>query len=435
MSDLAIRAVGLSKSYRIGANIASREGYKTLQGDLMNFVRDPLRLGQRSASFWALKDISFDVKHGEVLGIIGRNGAGKSTLLKVLSRITKPTTGYADVFGRMGSLLEVGTGFHPELTGRENIFLNGAILGMKRPEIQRRFDEIVDFAEVEQFLETPVKRYSSGMYMRLAFAVAAHLEPEILVVDEVLAVGDAKFQEKCLGKMRSVAQGGRTVLFVSHNMAAVLSLCTRGILISKGSIALDDAVSKVVQQYITDSTATAGEVEFDLSVASKFDNSALRFKGVRLLNRAGDIVSYVDINDGVSIEIEYEVRRVIRSPQVGFLLWNQDGVCILTSLDTDGLEKVEDRQLLPGKYIVQCDIPSAYLRLGRYWLDLGSSIPNVELFDEVKQAISFEVTGDGSLEAKLAQTRFGVVAPALKWQLQSSIVTSNSNETSLEILT
>ena len=211
---------------------------------MIHLIRSPFsRSGSKRETFWALKDISFEVKDGEVLGIIGRNGAGKSTLLKILSRITKPTTGSADVYGRVGSLLEVGTGFHPELTGRENIFLNGAILGMTRREIQRRFDEIVAFAEVEQFLDTPVKRYSSGMYMRLAFAVAAHLEPEILVVDEVLAVGDAAFQKKCLGKMSDVAHSGRTVLFVSHNLAAVERICDTAVFLQNGRIAATGTTS------------------------------------------------------------------------------------------------------------------------------------------------------------------------------------------------
>ncbi|MBK8020930.1 MAG: ABC transporter ATP-binding protein [Chloroflexi bacterium] len=234
MSDIALRVVGLGKSYQI-RHEAMR--YRTLRDDLVNLLPGRRQGRVSRETFWALRDVSFEVKAGEVLGVIGRNGAGKSTLLKILARITKPTTGYADIYGRVGSLLEVGTGFHAELTGRENIFLSGTILGMRRAEIQRRFDEIVDFAEVEQFLDTPVKRYSSGMYMRLAFAVAAHLDPEVLIVDEVLAVGDAAFQKKSLGKMGDVAKSGRTVLFVSHNMSSVLVLCGSAILLEKGQIA------------------------------------------------------------------------------------------------------------------------------------------------------------------------------------------------------
>ena len=252
MSDIAIRAESLSKSYQI-SHSTGRSNYKTLQEEMLSLLKRPFRKSERLAKrevFWALNDISFEVKHGEVLGIIGRNGAGKSTLLKILSRITKPTSGRADIYGRVGSLLEVGTGFHPELTGRENIFLNGAVLGMSRRDIQKHFDEIVAFAEIEQFLDTPVKRYSSGMYMRLAFAVAAHLEPEVLVVDEVLAVGDAKFQEKCLGKMSEVAKGGRTVLFVSHNMAAVEMLCNRGLVLQEGRVRYLGTQTEAISCYV-----------------------------------------------------------------------------------------------------------------------------------------------------------------------------------------
>ncbi|MBK8021781.1 MAG: ABC transporter ATP-binding protein [Chloroflexi bacterium] len=235
MSDIALQVVGLGKSYQIRHEAM---GYRTLRDDLVGLLPGRRQGRVSRETFWALRDVSFEVKTGEVLGVIGRNGAGKSTLLKILSRITKPTTGYADIYGRVGSLLEVGTGFHPELTGRENIFLSGTILGMRRAEIQRRFDEIVAFAEVEQFLDTPVKRYSSGMYTRLAFAVAAHLDPEVLIVDEVLAVGDAAFQKKSLGKMGDVAKSGRTVLFVSHNMAAVEALCTQALLLERGQVRL-----------------------------------------------------------------------------------------------------------------------------------------------------------------------------------------------------
>ena len=253
MSDVAIRVENLSKLYTLG----KRERYRTLRDTLTDALAAPFRRLRNGASpeteaetLWALKDVSFEVKHGEVLGVIGRNGAGKSTLLKILSRITEPTGGRAEIHGRVGSLLEVGTGFHPELTGRENIFLNGAILGMKKAEILRKFDEIVAFAEVEKFIDTPVKHYSSGMYVRLAFAVAAHLEPEILIVDEVLAVGDAEFQKKCLGKMGDVAAEGRTVLFVSHNMGAVTSLCTRVVCLANGTVIGNGEPRQVIQEYL-----------------------------------------------------------------------------------------------------------------------------------------------------------------------------------------
>src|SRR5690348_12994110 len=250
----AIRVVHLGKQYQLGARATHRTLREALvdgaRGVARSFARDRTR--REVERFWALRDVAFDVAHGDVVGIVGRNGSGKSTLLKILSRIVEPTTGYVDLEGRVGSLLEVGTGFHPDLTGRENVFLSGAILGMRRAEIAAKFDEIVDFAEVERFIDTQVKHYSSGMYMRLAFSVAAHLEPDILVVDEVLAVGDAAFQKKCLGKMGTVARHGRTVLFVSHNMVAVKQLCGRAILLSAGRVAQDGGVDDVVNSYLRD---------------------------------------------------------------------------------------------------------------------------------------------------------------------------------------
>lgn len=283
MSDIAIKVENLGKSYQIGHNAAKSERYTALRDviahNAKNFARKTRDMFQGKAivqgdeveEFWALKDINFEIKQGDRVGIIGRNGAGKSTLLKVLSRITEPTTGRISINGRVASLLEVGTGFHPELTGRDNIFLNGAILGMSRKEIQRKFDEIVDFAEVEKFLDTPVKRYSSGMYVRLAFAVAAHLEPEILVVDEVLAVGDAQFQNKCLGKMEEVSTGGRTVLFVSHNMAAIKALCDTTILLNKGGLYKYDITDNVIPLYYQSSEIKSNE---KVSVSNLFEDGS-----------------------------------------------------------------------------------------------------------------------------------------------------------------
>src|SRR5467141_3161525 len=264
MSDIAISVEQLSKSFKIDHESIGRRAYRTLHDDLIGLPKRLLsRLSRNGRStseiFWALKNISFDVKQGEVVGIIGRNGAGKSTLLKILNRITEPTSGGADIYGRVGALLEVGTGFHPELSGRENVFLNGAILGMSRAEIREKFDEIVGFAEVEKFLDTPVKRYSSGMYVRLAFAVAAHLEPQILVVDEVLAVGDAEFQKKCLGKMHDVATGGRTVLFVSHQIQAVSVLCNRGMFFRAGSLEYTGSTKEAIDRYISSYSTTNGQ--------------------------------------------------------------------------------------------------------------------------------------------------------------------------------
>jgi lipopolysaccharide transport system ATP-binding protein len=318
MSNLAIRVENLGKLYRIGSK---QQSYYTLRDALVDAVMTPMRRvrgllrGESAADLheeiWALKDVSFEVKHGEVVGIIGRNGAGKSTLLKVLSRITEPTTGCADVYGRIGALLEVGTGFHPELTGRENIYLNGAILGMSRAEINRKFDEIVDFAGVEKFIDTPVKHYSSGMGLRLGFAVAAHLEPEILIVDEVLAVGDAEFQKKCLGKMSSVAGEGRTVLFVSHNMAAVQSLCKRAILLDRGSVLRDGEVARIVDEYLSDT------VKQD-KVGTFSELPSFRVIDVKISSCNGSLIKTFD---HVLIGVQFEAKENILDPglYVGFL--------------------------------------------------------------------------------------------------------------------
>ena len=311
MNELAIRAEGLSKSYQIGAH---HNGYKTLRESIMGLAAGPQRawnalrqcLQTRPASdentIWALKDISFEIQRGDVVGIIGRNGAGKSTLLKVLSRITEPTSGFVDIAGRVGSLLEVGTGFHPELTGRENIFLNGAILGMGRAEIHRKFDEIVDFSDVEKFIDTPVKHYSSGMYLRLAFSVAAHMEPEVLLVDEVLAVGDASFQNKCLGRMQEVAKHGRTVLFVSHNMGAIRSLCNKGMYLEDGGVAQFGDVSECISRYFHAIGAVSGVGE-DLADGC----------------RSGTGFGRVMLNDGASTTIDqsegFEISTIFRVQQ------------------------------------------------------------------------------------------------------------------------
>src|SRR5436190_8155690 len=306
-----IRVENLGKQYTIGAKA---EPYTTLRESLVRTARKPLDMirgnGKRTEEqFWALKDVSFDVMPGEVVGIIGRNGAGKSTLLKILSRITEPTTGRVELFGRVGSLLEVGTGFHPELTGRENIYLNGAILGMRREEISKKFDEIVDFAEIEEFLDTPVKRYSSGMYVRLAFAVAAHLEPEILVVDEVLAVGDSQFQKKCLGKMQDVADHGRTVLFVSHNMHAVAQLCTHGLMMEKGEVLISGPIDNVVEHYLNN-----GE---NISSYSAADDPevASQILSAEIFNRNGERASEFNFNE--IITLRFKIKNF--SPEEGMV--------------------------------------------------------------------------------------------------------------------
>jgi lipopolysaccharide transport system ATP-binding protein len=312
MTDIAIRVEGLSKQYRLGAK---EEPYKTLRESLINAAGLPFRglsslLGRRESaaampSHYALNDVTFEVKAGDVVGVIGRNGAGKSTLLKVLSRIVEPSHGSAEIHGRIGSLLEVGTGFHPELTGRENIFLNGVILGMKRREIVSKFDEIVAFAEIEKFLDTPVKRYSSGMYVRLAFAVAAHLEPEILLVDEVLAVGDISFQARCVGKMGDIARQGRTIVFVSHSMAAINALCKHCLLIDRGRVARQGSAAAVVEEYVSMGRTLASTPLSERT--DRLGGGRVRFTRLSVLNQRGEQVDCVRSGQDISISMEYEV--------------------------------------------------------------------------------------------------------------------------------
>jgi lipopolysaccharide transport system ATP-binding protein len=417
MKEIALRANGLGKQYRIG----QREQYKTIRESITNvpiglfkhFI--PVYCSRNDYQyFWALKDVSFEVEKGDVIGVIGRNGSGKSTLLKIISRITTPTEGRIELHGRVGSLLEVGTGFHPELTGRENIYLSGSILGMKKQEIEDKFDEIVKFSEIEMFLDTPVKRYSSGMYVRLAFAVAAHLEPEILLVDEVLAVGDANFQKKCLGKMNDVAKQGRTVMFVSHSMPAILNLCTKGILLDSGKIEAQGTIKDVVDSYLGENIGLNGEILFPKDrIGPKSD---LKFTGMRVLDAKGHPTAYVDILEGFTLEIEYHLIASLAKAQVVFELWNSLGICVLCSTDFDESPESSGDIKRAGHYKASCFVPPAYLRPGRYWIDISSSIPGVQMLDEIRNALAFEVLNTGNIEFKLSQGRRGVIAPILSWK-------------------
>ena len=362
MSEYAIRAEFLGKVYKIGATI---ERYRTLRDVIASpFKRNPSndKNGKQDEQiFWALKDLSFDVKKGQVLGVIGRNGAGKSTLLKILSRVTEPSTGYAEIHGRVGSLLEVGTGFHPELTGRENIYLNGAILGMKRGEIAQKFDEIVAFSEVEKFIDTPVKRYSSGMYLRLAFAVAAHLEPEILVVDEVLAVGDAEFQRKCLGKMSSVAQEGRTILFVSHNMSAILRLTEETLVLDKGQLILRASTPKAVDAYLSAGFSQSGERTW-LPDEIPASSSPFRPISMKVINPRGAVVDTVRSVEPITLEIEYALEAPITGLRVGIYLLTTHGDHLFTTFDTDEPEVYERFSArTAGRYTSRCTLPANLL--------------------------------------------------------------------------
>ena len=378
MTDIAISVQNLSKLYRIGGPQAR---YKTLRESLVDMAAAPARrlrrLGQPSPdneTIWALKDVSFDVKKGEVVGIIGRNGSGKTTLLKILSRITEPTEGYAEIKGRVGSLLEVGTGFHPELTGRENIYLNGAILGMKRAEIDQRFDEIVAFSEIEKFLDTPVKRYSSGMYVRLAFSVAAHLEPEILLVDEVLAVGDAAFQKKCLGKMGDVASEGRTVLFVSHNMAAVRNICPRAIWLEGGSVLQSGDTLAVTEAYLRKSLRADSLADVAALINSLPPDSAFRLEAVevRQNSRPGNVV----VNgQPVEIEIRYSVLKRTTGMRVYFDLLDDERNILIRTFHDDDAEAIGTMK--PGHYLSTATIPPGLLAPRAYEVRVHAGIFNV----------------------------------------------------------
>jgi lipopolysaccharide transport system ATP-binding protein len=380
-SDLALSVRGVGKAYSIRHEIAP----PTRLGEVItDRMRHPFRRSQREI-FWALKDVSFDVPRGEVIGLIGRNGAGKSTLLKILSRITEMTEGEADLYGRVGSLLEVGTGFHQELTGRENIFLNGAILGMRRAEIRDLFDEIVEFAGVEQFLDTPVKRYSSGMYVRLAFAVAAHLRSEILIVDEVLAVGDGEFQRKCLGKMRDVATGGRTVLLVSHNMAAVSSLCSRGILLRAGRVICCGSIEEAVAHYADgDGRVLVSNLR---GRRDRVGHGEVRAVGLLVKNAGGEVVRAVKPYEPFSVVVEYEAVRDVAEVGVSLDLEAMDGTRIATLYSGFRNETFVVRE---GQGSFVCRVSGLPVRPETYSLNVSVSGHHI-LHDSVRQAAFLEV--------------------------------------------
>jgi lipopolysaccharide transport system ATP-binding protein len=406
-----IRVQGLSKQYHIGGPAAA---YSTLRETIMELARKPLRSLTRNgnaSTIWALKDIDFEIAPGEIVGIIGRNGAGKSTLLKILSRIVEPTEGRVELYGRVASLLEVGTGFHPELSGRENIFLNGSILGMTRKEIERKFDEIVSFAEVEKFIDTPVKRYSSGMYVRLAFAVAAHLEPEILVVDEVLAVGDHRFQQKCLSKMHDVATHGRTILFVSHNMGAVSRLCKRTILLNEGRVVTIGPTPDVVQLYTVSNTL--GRAEYLQPAAPQ---KTMNLRRVAIL-KDGEMRGDVGYHESFSIHLEYEVNRALAGGNVGIGLFSADGTCVFASADFDAHpELLEMRE--PGYYHADIELPAQWLTNGRYVVHVYlSSGAGTEIYDN-PEALVFTIVDTGTPGSKYGVRRSGVLQPILEWKTE-----------------
>jgi lipopolysaccharide transport system ATP-binding protein len=432
MSDPVIRIEGLGKRYVIGHQRSERPGMRHVMEDAM---RAPLTWFRKRAEnksrlreeFWALKDISFEIKQGEVVGVIGRNGAGKSTLLKILSRITEPTEGRIEIEGRVASLLEVGTGFHQELTGRENIFLNGAILGMSRLEIKRKFDEIVAFSEIEKFLDTPVKRYSSGMYVRLAFAVAAHLEPEILIVDEVLAVGDIQFQKKCLGKMESVARTGRTVIFVSHNIGAITQLCSRAILLESGSLVDSGDAAKVANRYLNEATnrQTAKCWPDDLRAPG---NESVRLKSVRVVVAdRSTLLDGVDVRDPVGVEVEYTVYKsgVVFVPSLH--LHNAEGVQIFVSIDLEA-DWVRTRRQC-GTYTSVAWLPGNFLNIGTHYVSIACSrLDTHELHLFEQQVVAFnvvEVDAADTARGEFSGTLPGAIRPILEWRTKMVSVLSD----------
>ena len=404
---VALSVRNLGKTYSL---VQTETRHNTLGESLLHRARNPLARPTRRA-FNALHDVNFDIRQGDVVGIVGRNGAGKSTLLKLLSRITAPTTGQIDVWGRVGSLLEVGTGFHPELTGRENIYLNGSILGMSRREIDRQFDAIVDFAEVSEFLDTPVKRYSSGMYVRLAFSVAAHLNPEILIVDEVLAVGDAAFQKKCLGKMQDVARhGGRTVLFVSHNMAAVRALCNRAILLRAGTVALDADTDTVVAAYVRDG-GEGDQASVTYPAAGAVAPDTMRFTDAAICDRHGSpLAGVVDCRDPFTITAQFAVgEETIRSLRIGWDMQNAEGVTVCGSNNPHSVESHT-----PGVYRVACEFPGDILNEGRYVVRFCGDIPGDRVLHLTGYELAFsveDIEGHGATAQKLP----GIVRPRLHW--------------------
>ncbi len=429
MSDVVITAENLSKSYWVGHQSTRSDGYSMLRDVLArearNFTRKAVDLvrgrqivqGDEVEEFWALRDVSFEVKRGEVLGVIGKNGAGKSTLLKILSRITEPTRGRATLRGRVASLLEVGTGFHPELTGRENIFLNGSILGMTRAEIKSKLDEIVEFAGVERFLDTPVKRYSSGMYVRLAFSIAAHLEPEILIVDEVLAVGDADFQKKSLGKMRSVAvEEERTVLFVSHNLPAVQSLCDRAILLEGGTIDMQEESRLVVARYLAHTQSCSGEKIWSRDEAP--GNGSVSLLAMRVLSSHGEASGVLDSDQDVYVELDFVAQAKTATLCVGFDLMNSEGVTIFRTYQTD-LPRERWPSIQAGHNRWRCRIPRGLLNGGDFFVSPRISIHNVSWIVSEDAALRFRVNlghGVSPLWNSLNErSRPGLVAPILDW--------------------
>jgi lipopolysaccharide transport system ATP-binding protein len=426
-----VEVQNLSKLYRLGSIGATsvRDTLERLAHRIRNgrgarargrgsaHAIPPERQGPDPGTFWGIKDVSFTAQAGEVIGILGSNGAGKSTLLKVLSRITEPTSGKAILRGRLASLLEVGTGFHPDLTGRENVFLNGTILGMKRWEISAKFDEIVAFAEVDQFIDTPVKHYSSGMFVRLAFAVAAHLEPEILFIDEVLAVGDAGFQKKCLGKMGEVAaKDGRTVFFVSHNMGAIRALCEHAILIENGRATLHGPPAGVISRYLA--ATVPDEIEGELDWSGDDDAPScdeLSLQRLRLLDGAGSVQSTFEADQPISVELTYHVKRRVRGVRFAVQFTTQEGEMAFVATDHNFQHEIHE----PGRYQTTCIVPGGLLNRRSYAVGIQCDIPGERFLIPMHHYLSLMVSGAGNQASSFPETWPGVVCPVMKWQVRT----------------
>ncbi|MDV4179944.1 ABC transporter ATP-binding protein [Rhizobium brockwellii] len=427
MNDIVIRAENVSKHYRLGII-----NHGTLYRDLQSWWARLRNLPDPNASvsdyasdrqnkarlkndiFRALDDVSFEISRGDIVGVIGRNGAGKSTLLKLMSRITRPTSGYIGIRGRIASLLEVGTGFHPELTGRENVYLNGAILGMTHSEVRTKFDEIVEFAEIGDFIDTPVKRYSSGMYVRLAFSVAAHLEPEILLVDEVLAVGDVNFQNKCMGRMREVTKAGRTIMFVSHNMTAVSSLCPRSILLSDGRVAAVGSTSDVIRAYL-DRPEMSGKIDFEIDPQDVDGKAVISRLSIR--NEDGELAQTVELTKNFIIEMEYELREPLTGLSVGLQIMMEDGYSPVISLSDPELDVSRLDTRSPGYYRARVVIPAGLLNTGTFYLRAGIS-SRFSIYSVV-EGIRFEVEDNVGIIQMLGQQRKpSISAIQLPWDVK-----------------
>ena len=406
MSNVLVSARSVGKKYALGG---ASLGTLSLRDRITDLVRSIGKKREPRPDFWALRGVTFDLHDSEVIGVIGRNGAGKSTLLKIISHITEPTEGEVHLFGRVSSLLEVGVGFHPELSGRENVFLNGAILGMSRAEIARKFDEIVAFAEVEPFIDTPVKRYSSGMYVRLAFAVAAHLEPDVLIVDEVLAVGDIAFQRKCLGKMEDIRRTGRAVLVVSHNMSLISQLCENVVWIDRGRIVRSGPTREVVAAYMAEGLTETTEWIPDAPLGDAFE-----YHRVWIESPSGDPAA-IAADTGFEIVFDFTVKKPIPPGRLAMLVASAEGTPVLTSTSTDRLSAIREPWAL-GRQRARCTVPGHLLVPGRYYVTISEQVEEVEVLRE--RIFGFTITEQNSLVGR--DGRFGVIAPLLEWTSETA---------------